>query len=261
VDGEGSRDPAEAYRQAVGPIEARELPWAAVFGNHDDEGSLSREELLAVQQSCRRCLTRRGPTAIPGIGNYVLGVEGERDRRRAAALYFLDSGSYAPAGLGDYAWITRAQIDWYRRASGRLAVASGGGKLPALAFFHIPLPEYDEVWRTRPCRGERHEPVCGPSVNSGLFAAFVEAGDVMGTFVGHDHVNDFEGELLGIRLCYGRASGYSPYGRDGFERGARVIRLREGERGFQTWLRLADGARVDQADHEPESWHSTASRE
>lgn len=133
-----------------------------------------------------------------------------------------------------------------------------GGKLPALAFFHIPLPEYDEVWRTALCRGSRHEPVCAPSINSGFFAALVEAGDVMGTFAGHDHVNDFEGELHGIRLCYGRASGFSPYGREGFERGARVIQLQEGERAFRTWLRLADGSRVEQAEHEPEAWARSA---
>jgi hypothetical protein len=97
-------------------------------------------------------------------------------------------------------------------------------------------------------------------VNPGLFAAFLEAGDVMGTFVGHDHVNDFEGELFGIRIGYGRASGFSPYGREGFERGARVIRLQEGERAFATWLRLADGSRVDQAEHEPEAWRADLGR-
>lgn len=36
-------------------------------------------------------------------------------------------------------------------------------------------------------------------MNSGLFAAFLEAGDVMGAFVGHDHVNDFEGVTRTIR--------------------------------------------------------------
>ncbi len=247
VDGEGSRDPAEAYRQVVAPIEVRGLPWAAVFGNHDDEGSLSRQQLLDVQRSFRGgCLT-----------HYVLRVGSAKGRAPAAVLYFLDSGAYSPNGVGDYAWITRGQIAWYLRTSRRLAAEHKGGKLPALAFFHIPLPEYDEVWRTALCRGSRHEPVCAPSLNSGFFAALVEAGDVMGTFAGHDHVNDFEGELHGIRLCYGRASGFSPYGREGFERGARVIQLQEGERTFRTWLRLADGSRVEQAKHQPEAW-STA---
>ncbi len=111
------------------------------------------------------------------------------------------------------------------------------------------------MWRTRVCRGHRHEPVCSPAINSGFFAAMVEAGDVMGAFCGHDHVNDFEGKLHGMRLCYGRATGFGEYGRAGFPRGARVIRLREGRRGFETWLRLEGGVKSKGAPvHEPDAW-------
>ncbi|MER3474625.1 MAG: metallophosphoesterase, partial [Armatimonadota bacterium] len=73
-----------------------------------------------------------------------------------------------------------------------------------LAFFHIPLPEYDEVWRTQVCYGQKHEEVCAPKINTGFFAALHKVGEVIGTFVGHEHSNDFWGNLYGIRLCYGR---------------------------------------------------------
>jgi hypothetical protein len=80
-----------------------------------------------------------------------------------------------------------------------------------------------------------------------------EAGDVMGTFVGHDHVNDFTGNLYGIRLAYGRATGYNTYGRAGMARGARVIRLTKGVHAFRTWLRLEGGDIItEQPLHEPE---------
>jgi hypothetical protein len=123
--------------------------------------------------------------------------------------------------------------------------------LPALAFFHIPLPEWDEVWRTRECHGHRQEAVCGPALNTGFFAAMVESGDVMGAFCGHDHLNDFEGELHGIRLGYGRATGFGEYGRRGFPRGARVIRLFEGQRRFETWIRVEGGRRAPAPLHRP----------
>jgi hypothetical protein len=71
-------------------------------------------------------------------------------------------------------------------------------------------------------------------VNSGLFAAFLERGDVVGVFCGHDHLNDYEATLHGIRLVYGRATGHGGYGRAGFPRGARVIELRDALRGFET---------------------------
>jgi len=66
------------------------------------------------------------------------------------------------------------------------------------------------MWDHHPCYGEKYEPVAGPVINTGLFAAMIEAGDVMGVFVGHEHVNDFHGELLGIRLGYGRGTATVP---------------------------------------------------
>lgn len=261
IAGAGCLDPAESWRQVVVPVERRGIPWAAVFGNHDDEGSLNRHELMEVQRSCAFCLSEPGPPDLPGVGNYVLPIRARRGEAKLAVLYFLDSGSYAPTKIGGYAWVAREQVNWYAATAARLAEAYARRRsvrpqlperLPALAFFHIPLPEYDEVWDHFPCWGVKYEPICCPRVNSGLFAAMHEAGDVMGVFVGHDHVNDFVGNLHGIRLCYGRAGGYATYGREGFPRGARVIRLYEGRRDFDTWLRLDDGSQVRvQEEHAP----------
>jgi hypothetical protein len=64
-------------------------------------------------------------------------------------------------------------------------------------------------------------------VNSGLFSAFLKMKDVKGTFVGHDHVNDYWGQFHGLQLCYGKATGYNGYGKERFQRGARVIQLHE----------------------------------
>ncbi len=249
VGGYGSKDPQDALRQAAQPLVARSVPWAMAFGNHDDEGPLSRLALLDVQQGLGGCLTQRGPEGLTGVGNFALRVASSRADAPAAALYFLDSGSYTDSGLGIYAAIARDQIDWYLEQARALAVEYAGGTgpaavpphLPALAFFHLPLPEYAQAWDLAGGRGEKNEPVCCPALNTGFFSALLEAGDVMATFVGHDHVNDFETELCGLRLCYGRATGYSSYGREGFARGARLIRLHEGTRAFDTWLRLDDG--------------------
>lgn len=88
--------------------------------------------------------------------------------------------------------------------------------------------------------------------NSGLFAAFIKMKDVKGTFAGHDHVNDYWGDLHGIRLCYGKATGFNGYGKEGFARGARIIQLKENVEGFNTWLRLEDGSKqVQQREHAP----------
>ena len=253
ISGGECADPRRSLREAVDAAESRGLPWAAVFGNHDAEGSVSRAELLDVLLEHKHSMTRH-TEGIIGFGNYVLEIRGG-DGKAGAALYFLDSGDYSPVGhIEGYDWIRRDRIDWYAGAAADLAARNGGAPLPALAFFHIPLPEYDEVWDKQICYGNKLERVCAPRVNSGMFAAMVEAGDVMGTFVGHDHINDYWGELHGIRLCYGRATGYNTYGQDGFPHGARIIRLREGERTFSSWLRLDDGTViVSQKEHLPEA--------
>jgi len=246
IAGRSCSDPAATFLEAVRPLEERAVPWAAVFGNHDDEGTASREELLAAQRLCRYGLTQRGPAQIAGVGNFTLDVHSSKGSDDAAAvLYFLDSGSYAPEGVGGYAWIQPSQVEWFRRTAG------AKGARPGLVFFHIPLPEYETLWQTGDCLGSKHEPVCCPRVNSGLFLAMLEAGTIRGVFVGHDHVNDFEGDHFGIRLCYGRAGGYGTYGREGFPRGARVIRLHERAGDFETWLRLDDGSRVERRTLSP----------
>ena len=252
IEGRGARDPAQAWRAAVAPLEARGIPWAAVFGNHDDEGAFDRSQLMAVQLSCASCLTAPGPSDLSGLGNYLLRVRPATGDASVLALYCLDSNSYAETDVGGYGWIRRDQIAWFLGTARALREQSRE-PVAALAFFHIPLPEYDEVWNFSTCYGHKYEPVCCPRINTGFFAALHQAGNVMGAFVGHDHINDFEGTLHGIRLCYGRATGYQTYGREGFGRGARIIRCREGEGTFRTWLRLEDGAvRGDPPRHEPE---------
>ncbi|MGN7360666.1 metallophosphoesterase family protein [Paenibacillus sp. SAF-054] len=245
-------NPEQAFRDAVAATEERGIPWAVVFGNHDTENHITREELMEVAMSHPHTVAEAGPQEITGVGNYSVELV-DAEGKPAANLYFLDSGNLSPLEhVPYYNWVRRDQMEWLANESVRLNPADQASKLPALAFFHIPVPEYQEVWDRETCYGNKYEPVCSAPVNSGLFTALLEMGDVIGTFCGHDHVNDYCGSLHGIRLCYGRATGYNTYGREGFKRGARVIRLTAGEAEFTTWLRLEDGSAVtEQPVHHP----------
>jgi hypothetical protein len=69
----------------------------------------------------------------------------------------------------------------------------------------------------------------------------LKSGDVMGIFVGHDHVNDYAVDWRGILLCYGRYSGGNTvYNNIPNGNGARIIELTEDFRNFQTWIRIKD---------------------
>ncbi len=108
---------------------------------------------------------------------------------------------------------------------------------PALAFFHIPLPEYAIVREQEATLGNNTERVHAPTMNTGLLSAFVEMNDVKGVFVGHDHNNDFIGGIFGVALAYGRKTGYVPAYTEILDRGARVIELTEGADFFETYIR------------------------
>lgn len=236
--------PAEAnFRNVLEFVSRFKIPFALTFGNHDWEQGLGNSELLNIAQSVPFCIAS-DVKGITGDGNYVLKVLSSEGKSVASVLYCLDSNSYSQLkerGVAGYDYIHRDQISWYAAVSDQFIKDNNGVPLPALAFFHIPLPEFGEA-ATHPdaqLYGIRREKVCSPILNSGMFAAIKEQGDVMGVFVGHDHDNDFAVAWHDVLLAYGRFSGgNTEYNH--IINGARVIELTEGQRTFSTWIRQID---------------------
>jgi hypothetical protein len=222
------------------PLVDSEISWAVTLGNHDDEAEVTREQIFELLVTLPGFVGIEGPADIPGTGNYVLPIMSSTSDKTAALIWCFDSHGYPTVkSQGDYDWIKFDQIAWYRNMSRYFSNANNRQALPALAYFHIPLPEYKEVAEREGTVGRFEEKVCSPDINTGLFASFLEMGDVMGMFVGHDHVNNYIGIHHGIALGYGQVSGADSYGN--FQRGSRIVELQEGIRGFNTWIRTADG--------------------
>ena len=78
-----------------------------------------------------------------------------------------------------------------------------------------------------------------------MFGSFYEMGDIRGVFVGHDHNSDFIGSLNGIRLGFGRKTGYASAYHEILKRGARVIELDEKENKIQTYIRTLAGTEFE----------------
>lgn len=232
---------ANDIKKLLKPIIDRKIEWAWTLGNHDDEGVTSRKELMkiAIDQPFSKC--QIGPENITGESNYIIPIHSFNGSRQAATLYMMDTNAYVPKHLktavGGYDWINKDQIDWFLDTAKKIRTKNNEKILPALSFFHIPIPEYEQVWWANLADGERKEWPGNPNVNSGFFLAMLQAGDVMGTFVGHAHLNDYEGNLFGIRLCCGKGTGKAAYGSE-FPRGGRVITLEQDKRDFESWIRL-----------------------
>lgn len=231
-----------SIRDVVKIFHDSKIPFAVVFGNHDSEEGLSKQVLLDTMQESSYCLTAEGNTS--GVGNYCIHLKDYDDSHVLWNLFFLDSGmTNEDKVVGGYDYIKREQINWYVNYSTNLSEKYNSEK--ELMFFHIPIPEYKEVWEEKKCNGSKNESICSPQLNSGLFLAMRELQKVKGVFVGHDHVNDFSGELCGVKLCYGRATGYNTYGKKGFMRGGRIINLDKEKRTFETYKILEDGSTVE----------------
>lgn len=99
--------------------------------------------------------------------------------------------------------------------------------------------EYNEIVGAETTLGQKEEGIASPKINTGFFASLVEMKDVMATFAGHDHDNDYIGMLYNVGLAFGRVSGWDAYG--DFERGGRIIELREGKFEFDSWIRTSSG--------------------
>ncbi|KAF9930370.1 purple acid phosphatase [Mortierella alpina] len=271
VDGITSNDAYATILKYSKPVVDRRLPWTIIFGNHDEEGDLSREEMMRSVQDIPYSLSQRGPLDVSGTGNYVLsihrsdGSENFRDEEEVSGLghkdsrfhlYFLDSGAYSfNLEYPGWDWIKDDQVEWFRQTSRAITSKYRKKDIPnALAFFHIPIPEYDlteevgegdpndsaDAGMKKPRRivGDKREGVSTPSYNSGMFDAIYESEDVRATTAGHDHLNDYCLDHRGINLCYGGGLGYGSYGSPTVPRRSRVFEiLNHGDR-VDTWKRL-----------------------
>jgi len=228
----------QAWDEVLALVIDRKIPWAVVFGNHDDEHGSSRTQMMAYITSKPFCYASSGPADVKGVGNYFLRVKNSDGTKTAAILYGLDSNAYCKNVENEsYGYFDFSQVNWYRTSSRELTAENNGRPYPALAFFHIPLREYDLLNDSTKYKriGNRNEKECYGALNTGMYAAMHEAGDVMATFVGHDHDNDYIGCLNQICLAYGRFSGSATtYGK--LTNGARIIDLKENKPAFVTWI-------------------------
>ncbi|MDD6263232.1 MAG: metallophosphoesterase family protein [Clostridiales bacterium] len=211
-------------------MDEKKLYWTFAYGNHERDYGPPTRVIEKYLTDSEYCIFDRGPDNVRGQSNYAVGIYDGDDRLRWI-LWMLDNCEYMELrGRKVCSYIDSSQIDWFTEEKKRLCTECGDGAR-SLFFFHIPLPEFREALDAGAAVGNRLEGICCPEINSGAFAAMLEMGDTLGVFVGHDHVNDFSADWHGVKLCYGRVTGFCDHRRGGypngedFTRGARIIVL------------------------------------
>lgn len=247
IHAETTDDVRMVITAVTAPMERRGIPWAHVYGNHDDNYGVPNDVQQPIYESFAHCVSKAGDDDIDGTGNYFLpvcdstgadirfgiwGMDSHHSMPEFKKEYGLDETlrffHQSPAADGDYDGPRMNQIFWYWQTS-QMLEEHCGHKVPALLYMHIPTPEHALVTLHRSdCRLScvQMEQVASGILNNGLVSACIQRGDVKAIFCGHDHENNFAAEYCGIKLGYdGFFSYHASHNPETF--GCRVFDVRE----------------------------------
>lgn len=230
------------------------IPVAVVFGNHDAEELVTKEEQMEFYSAYDCCIAVDEGSALSGCGTYNVPIYSSTDASKVAYnLWMIDSNMYDADG---YDHVHQDQLGWYVKTSNELKEQNGGKIVPSMMFQHIIVKEIYDIIEEIPAAekdkreyvesdgkyyafnsenyktGEINEMPCPPAKNGGQFDAVVKQGDVVAMFFGHDHKNTFEVNYKGVDLINSPTSGFGSYGDRG--RGVRIIDLKENSTEYKT---------------------------
>lgn len=237
-------------------MERMGIYWAYIFGNHEarEERGYFKYLILKSLTDFKHCVSKFGKKELYGYGNFVINIMKSETEIRES-LFCLDSGrslrephitnNNIPRNLSGYDYIKPSQMRFYRDTLRELK-REYGGDVKSMLFFHIPLPEYENISHlngdgtysfndgAEVLYGEQHESVgCSP-YNSGFFKVIKENGGEA-VFCGHDHDNDFAAVYDGVYLVYNQCGGFVTYNsndpnlkldKKDWRRGANLITLK-----------------------------------
>lgn len=236
---DGVKDPDLIFEEVMTYFDKKQVPMAITFGNHDAEGTASREDLRRIfEQTVTQQAPKTNSLTVDERESYIIELLKNNGDEVESVIYVMDSGGDAPLPIGIYDWNQPEQVDWFKETSAKYR--KGDGVKRNLIFQHIPVPEYWQAadYILAGVNHETNERISAPHLNTGLFANMVLDGETWGMFVGHDHDNNFDGLLHGIHLVYGNVSGYNTYGDEG--RGVRMIELNAKTQEVKTTILSAD---------------------
>lgn len=205
----------ETVRQTFDFFESYQVPWTFCYGNHDDQGSYDLYYLGKTAQNYEHCVFNfLEDDSLSGRSNQVINLV--ENNKVKFQVYSLDSHSYHFGDFNNYEMIQQDQIDWYARQVDSVnkeeygeAYELGEDRVPNVAFFHIPLFEFEAAYKAYkdglcPGTGENREGYGNAPVNNGMFDVMKKYKSTKGVFVGHDHSNNsvvlYEGIYLGFGI-------------------------------------------------------------
>ena len=239
-------DSGKIFQGLVAYMESLGIPWAPVFGNHDNESMMGVTWQCEQLEQAENCLFKRN--TLTGNGNYSIGIV--QDGQLIKTIFMMDSNGCTHAFADGYGALNEAgqpltynagekikteigfgadQIDWLEAKSKAIDAATGGtvGKLLA---FHIPISQFatgasesgyqsnygldnaelytigEDVAAQNGDFGTKGEAFKGIHSEYGLWN-ILKKYNFEGVFCGHSHKNSVSILYDGIRLTFGLKTG------------------------------------------------------
>lgn len=204
-DFQKSIEPYEKYLRRVLDLTGN-TPFATVFGNHDDECNVTKDEILDMISAY--------PNSLTNGRNYVVDMMDEK-------LLFIDSGSYYNGDESYYDIVDDDTVAWAKNEIvGQKAILFQHIIVPDIMTlcdekpYYVPFWAYGDKHSVRLKKdvehiGKMRERPCPPSIPT---TELTELSPYLkGACFGHDHLNDFELEHMGVKIIQCRGAGYCCY--------------------------------------------------
>lgn len=217
-------DNGTSFLALVDFMESFNIPWAPVFGNHDNESKKGADWQSAQLEAAKNCLFKQ--RTLTGNGNYTVGIKQDGELKRVFFMldsngcYTISEESRANGHTVTSVGFGQDQIDWYTKTAKSITSLSPATKLSFA--FHIQLGIFEEIGKRYPSsesvdidtaegKMEGDFGYLGAKLKSawdhdrsvwnGLKALGVDS-----IFVGHEHCNSASIVYEGVRLQFGQKS-------------------------------------------------------
>ncbi len=235
-------------------MESYNIPWAPVWGNHDNESVLGVDWQCQQFINAKNCMFKKGITV--GCSNYVIGIKDD-DGKLLRLVYMMDTNGCHNAsqrsilqGVKTTIGFTSQQMDWMGLTYAKIC-EEYESVVPSFACFHIPTIDtvyalekkgyYNhsnfskiEILPNGEDFGDIHESFWVGDEPISAQATFKKV-NVDGVFMGHTHINNASFIDDGIRWTFGLKTGTYDY--------------HEKEKLGGTLITLKDEARIFSVSH------------
>ena len=220
-------DTGEVFEWFCKFMDSFKIPWAPVYGNHDNESKKGVKWQNQMLENSSYCLFKEGE--VTGNGNYVVGIAIGEELVRT--MYMVDSnGCYNTDDVNVMrdVGIFPDQLEFFKSRTTEIKKATGKD-VPTFMAFHIPTSDFVHVAVKKGyaiCNGDLFNiGVTVPQVDDDFgfnyekiscfelvgFVDFLKENGIDGVFVGHDHSNCTCISYDGIKWVFGLKTGQYDY--------------------------------------------------